>query len=117
MSYLSHSEIKEKSIIMIEQKNGTKEPYFIARKEPAGKHGGTKLLGQKLSILIENPKLYPCTVGSEDNFYTGCQKFPDKKDKSVNGYRKMNPDEKDEWHGKISAISHLKELVSIISNS
>ncbi len=116
MDFLKHSEISENSFVMIEFEDGAKEPYFVDQKRTGGITGATMLLGHKLSELIQNPKLYPCSrTGSTDRFYIANEEVQGQH-KGVLGYRKLNEKEKNEWQVKIKAIKSLSPLEQVFNN-
>jgi hypothetical protein len=110
MDYLNFSEIKENSFIMIEFEDGTKEPYFVDQKRKGGISGATMLLGHKLSELISNPKLYPCSrTGGTDRFYIANEETKGQHE-GVIGYRPLEQEEKNEWQEKLKLVKKLFPL-------
>jgi hypothetical protein len=116
MKHLTNLEISEQSFVMIDFEDGLTEPYFVAFKKDGTISGATMLLGRKLSDLINNPKLYPCSLGETDRFYIENEKVKGK-NRGVVGYRKMKQNEKEEWLTKIKKIERLSSLFQILSDN
>jgi hypothetical protein len=110
MNYLKYSEIFENSFIMIEFEDGTKEPYFVDQIRKGRISGVTMLLGHKLSELISNPKLYPCSrTGGTDRFYIPNEETEGHHE-GVLGYRQLEQKEKNEWQEKLKLVRKLFPL-------
>jgi len=114
MAYLKHNEINEKSVIVIDFKNGQSVPYFVDSKCEGGVSKVTMLMGEILSAIIKNPKRY--FIGGTECYCIANEKVKGNH-AGVIGYRKLSEVEKTEWVQKIAAIEKLKELAEIILKS
>lgn len=118
MNYLTHTEITENSIVMIDYSNGTHEPYFITQKRKGGISGGTMLLGRMLKDLVLDPASFPDIQSGKglDRFYTSSDEQPKGGHRGVDGYRNLNSDERVELATKLKLVN-LSVLYDLVSDS
>ena len=116
-NYLTHNEIKENSIIVIDFESGTSSPYFVSQISIGAVTGATMLLGYGLSRLIVRPDLYPCSkTGGTDRYYIANKNTKGGSNEEVNGYRRLQKEERNEWIEKIKlADERLHPLIEILS--
>jgi len=115
MKYLAHNEIKEKSIIIIDLLDGSSILYYVDQKRKGEISGATMLLGHKLSDLLQNPSLYPCSViGGTDRYYIANEET-NGSDTRVKGYRRLEAKETNDCMAKIKSARHLAALFKVLS--
>lgn len=112
--YLLCTELKPNSIIMIENIDGSTDPYFVHNIKIGSISQATMILGHKLAKLIKHPGLYPCSrIGLIDKFYIPNGNVR-KQNEGVKGYRFLNKIEMNEWQNKIKPIVKLEPLQKLL---
>lgn len=105
MEYLTESQIKEKSFIMIELENGQKKAYLVFKKRVDKISGAMMLLGYLCEELLKkgNHLLPSNDRGISDRYYIALKGQPGK-DRRVCGYRHLTEEEKNDLKKKLQDV-------------
>lgn len=115
MKYLTHTEIRKESIVMIEFENGRKEPYYITNIGPGTITKATMLIGHLISPMFKIPEYLFKESGYPDQNRFYIQNDDVKgKDKEVKGYRLLTKEEKDDLRLKIKDEKHFQILLPLL---
>lgn len=110
MEYL---EVKTNSIIMIEFKNGTSEPFLVYTKKLNRAPVATLVFGDFLSDLILKRLRFLCPLGGANKFGLESKRFIGMTEDFCN-YRELTHTEKNEWLKKLELVGGLENLISSI---
>lgn len=118
MNYLTHTEIEEKSFIMIDFEDGKNIPYYVKKKAVGSLTKATMLIGHEFVellelVVLENGLKHIHSVFG-DRYYIENDETKGH-NRNVLGYRLLSDIEKKDLEGKIIEIKELEFLLPLLA--